>query len=562
MITIDDVLQTKAFDGAKVVGGRKGLHNKIKNVTVAEVPDSANWLHGGELICTTAYFISKEVKYQVDWIKSLSENGASALAIKSDRFLGKISESIISIADSLNLPIIEMSPKVTWPEVIESVMHPILNNQIKTLQRAEEIHTKLTSLVLEDQSVNVIANEIASLIGSPIIIEDARFNHITTGNEEHYQTPFWKKCFQRRLSNTFCNKVISTTFYQNVIQHKTGDSYKTELTIEQKTIENIIIPIVSNQMTYGFITLMDEQHNIQEIDQIALKHGAAAVALQLMKMAIHKQTLQNKYLALIDDLIHGRIHSELVNEYRIRHNVRDQIMSVAVVDLKLGKDVFDTENIWNRTENQLIDIMKGELINDFDEVIIGNSKSLFTIIVFHNKSSKSTFIKDFQIKLIKVLNLLKSKKLIYKYSGGIGNQYSDLKYLGKSFKEANTTLSIVNTFSIDTKEPVLIYEKLGIHRIISMVNDYGELNTFCKEFLGDLIAYDEKNNDVLTETLHMYLKSNCVVVETAKKLFIHSNTVSYRLKKIQNIIKHDLSTLEFRLTYLFALEAQQVLHPE
>lgn len=238
MITIKDVLQTKAFEGARVVGGKKGLHNKIKNVTVAEVPDSANWLHGGELICTTAYFISKEVKYQVDWIKSLSENGASALAIKSDRFLGKIPKKIISIADTLHLPIIEMSPEVTWPKVIESVMHPLLNHQVKTLQRAEEIHTKLTALVLEDQSVNVIADEIARLIGSPIIIEDARLNHITIGNKKQYNSPFWKKCFQRRLSSTFSNKVIRTTFYQNVIQNKSGEAYKTSLTIDDiKMIE-------------------------------------------------------------------------------------------------------------------------------------------------------------------------------------------------------------------------------------------------------------------------------------------------------------------------------------
>src|SRR5690625_1623909 len=166
MITVEKVLMTPAFKNAKVVAGEEGFKNIVKNVTVAEVPDAANWLDGGELICTTAYFISKEVKYQVKWVRSLTENGAVALAIKSDRFLGEIPNKIIEVSNKLNFPIIEMPSETTWPKVIESVMNPLLQEQIKTLKRAEEIHSKLTTLVLEDKSIKVIADVIATLVGN------------------------------------------------------------------------------------------------------------------------------------------------------------------------------------------------------------------------------------------------------------------------------------------------------------------------------------------------------------------------------------------------------------
>lgn len=102
MITVERILNTSAFKASKVLGGFKGLQRNVSTVTVAEVPDAANWLRGGELVCTTAYFISKGIKYQIKWIESLVANGAAALAIKTGRFLGEVPDSIKEVCDSLN----------------------------------------------------------------------------------------------------------------------------------------------------------------------------------------------------------------------------------------------------------------------------------------------------------------------------------------------------------------------------------------------------------------------------------------------------------------------------
>src|SRR5690625_1693710 len=543
MITVEKVLTTPAFNGAKVVAGKFGLKNYVKLVTVAEVPDAANWLEGGELICTTAYFISKEVKYQILWIKSLKENGAVALAIKTDRFLGKIPISIIDIANSLNFPIIEMPSDTTWPNVIESVMNPLLNEKIKTLKRAEEIHTKLTSLLLENESVKKISDVISLLVENPIIVEDARLNHIATSDKYIYETELSDEAINMRLSNSIRNKIKSTNFYQDVMRNKEESSFEFILEIEDKQITNIITPIVSRKVTYGFITLLNVSENISEIDFIALNHGASAIALQLMKETIHNQAMQNNYIALVDDLVHGRIHSDLVNEYIVLDNVKSTLMCTAVVNLKLY-NADDEVYTWENNEITLINLIKKHLLNFFEQVIIGNNELTFIIIVFQSKLKSAQMTKYYQKKLINILNQCRDNKLIKNYSGGIGSSYTELIHLNKSFKEAETALSITNSFSKTNNVPILLYEELGLHRIISMIYDFNELNIFCEEFLGDLCTHDEKNNDVLKETLYMYLKCNGIVKDTANNLFIHSNTVRYRLNKIQKILKHDLNTLE------------------
>src|SRR5690625_2729556 len=318
MITVEEAMGTKAFEEAKVVGGSSGLTRNISQVTVAEVPDAANWLQGGEIVCTTAYFISKEVKYQINWIESLSFNGAVALAIKTDRFLGTIPESIIDVANKLNFPVIEMPPATTWPAVIESIMNPLMYKQIRDLKRAEEIHNKLTSLVLEDESVKIIADEISALVENPIIIEDARLNLIAVGERRDEEKDSYKKIIQKRLSQSLRKKINDTYYYQDVLRNRNKANLQIYID-DENTINSIMAPILSNKMIYGFITVIEVNKYLSEIDLIAIKHGASALALQLMKQIIHKQTAQNKYIALIDDLVHGRIHTEVVNEYRIRN---------------------------------------------------------------------------------------------------------------------------------------------------------------------------------------------------------------------------------------------------
>lgn len=559
MITVKELVGPKYFNTAKIMAGKSGINNVVRKVTVAEVPDAANWLLGGELVCTTAYFISKEVKYQVDWIQSLSNNGAVALAIKTDRFLGEIPQKIIEIADQLNFPLIEMPPDITWPEVIEAVMNPIMNEKIKTLQRADEIHNKLTSLVLEDESIKVIADEISSLVENPIIIEDARLEELAIGESTTVKSDLYREVINKRLSNSFRKRIKNTAYYDDVIRNRTKNNLQIYIEVDKVKYNSVTAPILSNKMIYGFITLIDITNNISEIDLIALKHGSSAIALQLMKQIIHKQTLQNKYIALVDDLVHGRVHSELVSEYRIGEKSWGQTINVTVVDLAIDRN--DEEPyIWDRTETQIIDTIKKHLLKFFHQVIIGNNNSLFTIIVSQSKKDSDSILSTTLNKeLIYILNVCIKKQLIDGFWGGIGNSYKKIRDLDKSFKEAKIAVSIAKSFSKDNNFNVLLYENLGIHRIISLINDMDELWNFCQDFLSELKEYDEKNNDVLVETLHAYLKNDCIIKETAKSLYIHSNTVTYRLKKIQNILKHDLNSLEVRLTYLFALEANYVL---
>ncbi|WP_242634669.1 PucR family transcriptional regulator [Bacillus timonensis] len=552
---MEQILNTNPFQTSKILGGAKGLHRNVSTVTVAEVPDAANWLRGGELVCTTAYFISKGIKYQMEWVESLVVNGAAALAIKTSRFLGEVPSSIIKIANQLNFPIIEIPTEVTWPNVIESVMNLLMDTQINILQRTEEVHNALISLVLENESVQVIANKISSLVGNPIIIEDARLNHISM-SQNIIDKEKNNKFIEERLSPIFKEKIAYTDFYKNVLSSKTKETL--ELPLKSNIhVNTITVPILSNKMVYGFISVIAMNKKVSQFDLIILEHATTTLALQFMKQIIHERTLRTRTVSMINDLVNGRFGSDLVKEFYLNHN--DWIKPVVMAVVELGGDTIIEESYdWDTSTEQLTEKIKYHLLNHFDNVFVGRSEtSTLYVLAFFQVSMVSSAASTLGKELDFILSECKHQELIHSYFAGVGSTQNDLQQVGKSFNEALSAKSIAKSFQM--KGPIVLYQDLGIHRIISMVHHREELSNFCNDFLADLVTHDNQNNDVLRETLYVYLQNGGNAHETAKRMFVHPNTIAYRLKKIQSVIKRDINSWEVRFTYLFALEAAEIL---
>jgi PucR family transcriptional regulator, purine catabolism regulatory protein len=70
MLTIKEAMKINPLRKTRLVGGKKGLNNVIKSVTVMEVPDIVHWIKGGEFVITRFYF-TKNVKLQLDILYEL-----------------------------------------------------------------------------------------------------------------------------------------------------------------------------------------------------------------------------------------------------------------------------------------------------------------------------------------------------------------------------------------------------------------------------------------------------------------------------------------------------------
>uniref|UniRef100_A0A1S2L0D4 Purine catabolism PurC-like domain-containing protein n=1 Tax=Anaerobacillus isosaccharinicus TaxID=1532552 RepID=A0A1S2L0D4_9BACI len=395
MIIIQDVLKTTAFQNSEVLAGIKGLSNEVSTITVAEVPDSANWLRGGELVCTTAFFISNKVVHEKEWIESLIRNGASALAIKTSRFLGGLPSGLINVANQHDFPIISLPHEITWPAVIESFMDFFMNEQMKIMELVEDVQSSLINLVLENKSIQAIANKISILAGNPIILEDARLQVIAIGNLNSEELD--KEILEHRIKPSFQKKILKSNYYKEI--QKGVNIEKIEMSVkldDKRDTNNIMIPIFTNETLYGFISLLECKRPHTPLDLIVLKNSTTAIALQLMKQYLNDQTSRKKTLALIEDIIQGRIHTQIIFEYDYLNINWSHPMITILADFE---DLNKNNSFWDRSEEIISNIIKKRLKNHFGQVIIGNEGTFYTILISFSPSQ-----------LKKVTNLLRTEE--------------------------------------------------------------------------------------------------------------------------------------------------------
>ncbi len=141
-----------------------------------------------------------------------------------------------------------------------------------------------------------------------------------------------------------------------------------------------------------------------------------------------------------------------------------------------------------------------------------------------------------------------------KVSVGLGTVAPTLKDLARSYKEAQVAIEVGKVF--DTEKSVVNYENLGIGRLI-----YQLPNTLCEMFLNEVFkkgALESLDRETLL-TIQCFFENNLNVSETSRKLFVHRNTLVYRLEKIRKITGLDLREFEHAITFKVALMVKKYL---
>ena len=132
-----------------------------------------------------------------------------------------------------------------------------------------------------------------------------------------------------------------------------------------------------------------------------------------------------------------------------------------------------------------------------------------------------------------------------------------IRCLYKSYHQA---LSIQN-FMENKKDSsnMLAYSNMGIYKLLMGVEDNEILEEYYEKTIQPLIEYDQKNNSDLANVLWTYLRNDGSVKETADELFVHRNTINYKLNRVAEILDMNLSSLDTRLQLTLGFMLQDML---
>ncbi len=174
-------------------------------------------------------------------------------------------------------------------------------------------------------------------------------------------------------------------------------------------------------------------------------------------------------------------------------------------------------------------------------------------IVLVKELKAGTEMKEIEKIAVNIADTL-STEFYTKVAIGISTMVDNIKDLAKAYQEAQVALEVGKVF--ETEKNIVSYENLGIGRLI-----YQLPTTLCEMFLQEVFKkgnLDSLDRETLM-TIQCFFENNLNVSETSRKLFVHRNTLVYRLEKIRKLTGLDLREFEHAITFKVALMVRKYL---
>ncbi|HAL88986.1 MAG TPA: CdaR family transcriptional regulator [Clostridiales bacterium] len=198
----------------------------------------------------------------------------------------------------------------------------------------------------------------------------------------------------------------------------------------------------------------------------------------------------------------------------------------------------------------IVDVLTGMFPDKMQDFVLSINENDVAII---KQISGTVTAEDLEKIAVNVEDTLKNELRI-KTIIGIGTVAEHLRELADSYKEAQTAIEVGKVF--DTDKSVMHYENLGIGRLI-----YQLPTTLCEIFLHEVFkknSLDSLDQETLF-TINKFFENSLNVSETSRKLFVHRNTLVYRLEKIRKLTGLDLRQFDHAIVFRVALMVRQYL---
>ncbi|GAB6107697.1 PucR family transcriptional regulator [Fusibacter bizertensis] len=535
-VLLKEVLALPLFNTSKLLTEHEELSMQVTSVNVMLDKEIIDWIgQDGQIILTTGQIFEKLlVQEQIEFFRAIAEKNVAVVFIKIAPYIEALAPEVIKVCSELNLAVVDLEYQVSFTEIFSTVYSLMFARQSAVLQRVENLHKDTMNVVVSGGNLDDILKSIQKTITSPVFIRDYYFE----------DTYFIKKAFEDDYA----------LLYENIegiqLDNKNSKIIWDTVTFKDREIERLIIPIFVKNQVFGHIVTYGKDSAISNYDKLGLEATSNIIALEFLKK-ISVQEVENKYkLEFFDDLISldevRRTKAvERAPNFRFSESANYVIVNVNVS----SKQVLDESEKAIKAA-YLIEMICKDMGRAY--MILNKSDRIYVLIMLKEGEGVTTVKKYVKY----IYDILKSKMKKYQTQIGVGRVYKGLNQVHKSLQDASKALEAA-TYYIE--DEVVLFEEMGIYKILSNSAIKNELEIFYKDILEPLALYDKRKDTELVKTLEVYFECNGNLKKMSEHLYTHYNTVLYRLSRIQEIMKIDLDKEEHRYAAQTALKVHKIL---
>lgn len=540
MKILAEVLALPRFSDLQLLSSHSNLTQPLESVEITETPDVADFIPKNVMILTTAMIYKDDQEKLKPFIDSLKQAECTALGIKVGRFLDEISPEIVAYASAVDLPLIKIPSTQPLGGLLHEIVGYLRDSKTEQMSVAFDIQKRFSTLLMQDVDATRFIAEFAKILNAPIILLSPWQQVIAHSNY----------FYGNQKSAEFFIEQLSKDHFQQLAQEKKIFRLQDE---RQENIQVAGFPIRVNDYFPYYLLVLSPEQIPYPISEFAIDQAILVLTFMLFKNQKIAESFEHLKTDFLDRLLdtHQEALSKHQNWLELWKNYRlinSDYYQLAIV-YGVTKPENETHIRYQQAEGQLIfQWLKEQLPEILPDVALFKLKNQNkSILIFQSK-------KNDHLMILQNLAERLQQTLPITIRFALGNAYENLEDLPNSYIEASSTLEA----SLHAQKPatVQLFHPKGLAGLFEKIGTE-DVEYFCQQQLKELAYPTEPTLQELRKTLKVFLDFNCEITKPANALYLHRNTIKYRMNQCEKLLGTSIQEPETSLLLRVALELSE-----
>lgn len=468
-------------------------------------------------------------------VQSLGEGGAAAVGV-----VGEIGSTASEIADTNGLPLFLLPADADLRDIERDIIRLIVEREAQIDRRGRQVYRQLAQHSIENRGLLGIAEGLLQITGKPVVIQDNRLSVHALAWPEKYSVS------QEEVTPSLKDDTTLRRWLRG--QQLDGRAPPcVELSLPDASFSRCVGAIVIEGTLAGYVSLFGPREGLDELDLLSAERGALVCAAEMAKQ---------RAVQAAEDRLRGDFLDLLLTTGPAEE--RALIRRAEEMDYELGRYhvvlVFGLGSDSARTLTLLASDFRARLLNTGIRMFLGPHRDGLVALCH---ASETSCLKQLE-KLARITrDAVVRTTPQARISVGIGRPSLGLEGLRRSFSQAREALRLAG--QLFDEDRVLAFSDMGVYRLLCHLQGSEELNGFYEQTLAPLARYDASRNAELVQTLETFFNQHGNVSQTAKTLYLHRNSLLYRLERISDITGMDLDDPDDRFSLQLALKVRAIV---
>lgn len=529
--------------GSSLLAGGRGLDREVTWASTLRVrPPAFPNLGPGEmaLLATDWLELIDPPLGLAQALDGLFQRGASAVAV-----MGGISENAIQRAEGLGMPLFHLPEGTNIYELEGSIGRFITRQRTILYQKGADVHRRLMDASIMGKGMPGLLLVLAQGTNRAAALLDQR------GRPRHLASPPGMKLTAEGLASAL-GAGWAKSFRDQPRVSEESEPAVLDLPISLAGSQAVGCALALRGHVTGYLLLVGSQGEMGPLEHLALAQAASVFAAEMAKERAVVEAESRLKGDFLEELLEGELTDEEELASRAEHlgyDVAGPNMVIVVGVEQNQRPKSGSRNIGPLLMQRLAGIMPPRT------AAVGREEE--AVVVMPVADSQDSLEPAARAESLRqqVEGAVDGLVVV----AGVGRCYPGVRGLQRSYQEARRALALGRDMAPGGRTH--FFGSLGVYPVLFPLWGTPEAEAFVEETLGRLVAYDLNNNTELAHTLETYFSCLGNLGQTAEALHLHRNSLSYRLRRIQEIAGVSLDDAEACFRLQLALKLRRLMIP-